>query len=134
TMWAGNAVYFLSDRDVNKRMNLYKLDLGTKETKTITPFSDFDCKFPSLGDMAIVFENGGWIYRLDLATDKAEKLAIRVLEDGAAARTALKDVGKQITAFDVAPDGKCGVFSSHRDVFTVPAEKGITHNPATTPR
>src|SRR5438552_1755402 len=104
-MWHGNAVYFLSDRDANKRMNLYKVDLATKETKTVTTFAEFDCKFPSLGDKAIVFENGGWIYKLDLSTDKAEKLAIRVLEDGAGARTVLKDVSRQITGFDVSPDG-----------------------------
>ena len=29
-------------------------------------FKEFDVKFPSLGDRAIVFENGGWIYRFDL--------------------------------------------------------------------
>ncbi len=34
-MWHGNAVYFLSDRDANKRMNLYKIDVATKETKQL---------------------------------------------------------------------------------------------------
>ncbi|HEY2786415.1 MAG TPA: S41 family peptidase [Fimbriiglobus sp.] len=129
-MWHGNTVYFLSDRDANKRMNLYKIDLGTKQTTTLTTFTDFDCKFPSLGDKAIVFENGGWIYKLDCATDKVEKLKIRILEDGAAGRTVWKDVSKQITGFDVSPDGKRGLFSTHGDAFTVPAEKdkGITRN------
>ncbi len=47
----------------------------------LTHFKDFDVKFPSLGDKAIVFENGGWIYRFDLDTQKAEKVGIRILED-----------------------------------------------------
>ena len=55
---------------------------ATKTTQASSPtFTDFDIKFPSLGDKAIVFENGGWIYRFDLATEKAEKVPIRILED-----------------------------------------------------
>ena len=80
-MWNGDKIYFLSDRDENKRMNLYVYDLATHETKKLTDFTDFDIKFPSLGDKAIVFENGGYIYRFDLATEKAEKVPIRFAED-----------------------------------------------------
>jgi tricorn protease len=71
-MWSGNKIYFLSDRDENRRMNLYVYDLGDKKTRQLTKFSEFDIKFPSLGDKAIVFEYGGWIYRLDLGTEKFE--------------------------------------------------------------
>ena len=49
-MWSGNTIYFISDRDENKRMNLYSYDLKTKETKKITNFTEYDIKFPSLGD------------------------------------------------------------------------------------
>ena len=45
-MWGpDNHVYFLSDRD--GRMNLFSIDLGTKETKQLTRFKDFDIKFPT---------------------------------------------------------------------------------------
>ena len=37
-MWSGNRIYFLSDRDENKRMNLYVYDLGTKKTTDLDPF------------------------------------------------------------------------------------------------
>src|SRR5262245_41309916 len=70
--WAGDKIYFLSDRDENKRFNVWSVNPKTKETKQVTKFTDFDCKFPSLGDKAIVFENGGYIYKLDVATEKAE--------------------------------------------------------------
>jgi len=59
-MWAGSRIYFLSDRDDHKRMNLYVVDLAGGQTRAITSFTDYDCKFPSLGDKAIVFENGGY--------------------------------------------------------------------------
>ncbi len=54
-MWVGNKIYFLSDRDDNKRFNLYVYDLDKKTTRQLTQFTDFDIKFPSLGgDKAIV--------------------------------------------------------------------------------
>ena len=72
-MWKGSKVYFASDRDERGRMNLYSYDLGSKQTKKLTTFTEFDVKFPSMGDTAIVFENGGWIYKLDLASEKADE-------------------------------------------------------------
>ncbi|HEY0368082.1 MAG TPA: hypothetical protein VGC85_00665, partial [Chthoniobacterales bacterium] len=59
-MWGpDNRIYFISDRD--GRMNLYSVDLSSKETKQHTSFKDFDIKFPSIGKDAIVFENSGYI-------------------------------------------------------------------------
>ncbi|MDZ7634456.1 MAG: hypothetical protein U5L72_08500 [Bacteroidales bacterium] len=53
----GNDIYFLSDRD--RTMNLICLATAKrKEISKLTDFSDFDIKFPSLGDDAIVFEKG----------------------------------------------------------------------------
>ena len=58
-MWAGDKIYFVSDRDENKRFNIWSYDTKTKATKQVTKFTEFDCKFPSLGNKAIAFENGG---------------------------------------------------------------------------
>jgi tricorn protease len=132
-MWSGNRIYFLSDRDANKRMNLYAYDLTEKKTRQLTQFTDFDVKFPTLGDKAIVFEYGGWIYRLDLATDKAEKVTIRILEDRVGARAALINVSKNVTNFEVSPDGKRALFGARGDIFTVPAKTGPTRNLTNTP-
>ena len=132
-MWSGNKIYFASDRDENKKMNLYVYDLGTKETKKLTDFTEFDVKFPSLGDNAIVFENGGYIYRLDLATGKAEKVPIQIEEDFAIGRGGLRDVSKEVTNFEIAPDGSRGLFGARGDVFTVPAKYGNTRNITGTP-
>ena len=80
-MWAGNKIYFLSDRDDNKRFNLYVYDLADKATRQLTKFTDFDIKYPSLGDKAIVFENAGYIYKFDLATEKTDKIPVQIRED-----------------------------------------------------
>ena len=127
-MWYGDKIYFLSDRDENKRMNLYVYDLTSKQTNKLTEFRDFDIKFPSLGDNAIVFENGGYIYKFDLATAKYDKVKITIAEDFASGRPELKDVSKSITNFEISPDGKRALFGAHGDVFTVPEKYGETRN------
>ena len=114
-------------------MNLYVYDLGDKTTRQLTHFTDFDIKFPSLGDKAIVFENGGWIYRFDLATEKAEKVPIRILDDLVGGRGGLINVGKNVTSFEIAPDGKRALFDARGELFTVPAKDGPTRNLTNTP-
>ncbi len=127
-MWGGNKIYFASDRDENKRMNLYSYDLTSKETKQLTHFVDFDVKFPSIGDNAVVFENGGYIYRLDLATETAEKIPIHIDEDFAMGRTNIVDVSKSITNYEISPDGNRALFGARGEIFTVPAKYGNTRN------
>ncbi len=132
-MWSGGKIYFASDRDTNKRMNLYAYDLATKTTTTLTNFVDFDVKFPSLGDSAIVFENGGYIYRLDLSTQRAEKVPITIDEDFDSGRGGWRDVSGQIANYEIAPDGNRALFGSRGDVFTVPLKYGNTRNLTGTP-
>ena len=132
-MWKGNTVYFASDRDASFRMNLYSYNLGTKQTKKLTDFTEYDIKFPSLGDNAIVFENGGYIYRFDLASEKTEKVPVTIAEDFGASRPVVVDVSHNVTNFEIAPDGSRALFGARGDVFTVPAKYGPTRNLTRTP-
>ncbi|MBX2976241.1 MAG: PD40 domain-containing protein [Ignavibacteriaceae bacterium] len=125
-MWSGDKVYFISDRD--SRMNLFSYNLTTKETKKLTDFKDFDIKFPSLGDKAIVFENGGYIYSFDLATEKVSKHTISIDVDFVSGRGGLIDVSKNVTNFEISPDGKRGLFGARGEIFTVPVKNGPTRN------
>lgn len=127
-MWHGDKIYFLSDRDENKRMNLYVYNTKSKKTKRLSDYKDFDIKFPSLGDKNIVFENGGYIYKFNLETEKIQKIKIIIAEDFVSARPELKNVSKSIYNFEISPDGKRALFGSHGDVFTVPAKYGDTRN------
>lgn len=127
-MWIGDKIYFSSDRDANKRFNIHSVDPKTKAVKQLTTFKDFDVKFPSSSSKHVVFENGGYLYKLDVATEKTEKIPVRILEDGTSSRGGLTNVSKQIVGFGVSPDGKRAVFSARGDVFTVPANSGLTRN------
>lgn len=132
-MWKGNTVYFLSDRAPSYRMNLYKYDTGTKQTTALTNFTDYDIKFPSLGDTAIVFEKGGDIHRFDLATEETVQVPVTIAEDLDVSRTALVDVSRSVANYEIAPDGNRALFGARGDVFTVPASSGPTRNLTGTP-
>ncbi len=125
-MWIGDNIYFLSDRD--KRMNLYVYNLKDKQTRQLTHYTEFDIKFPSNDKRFIVYENGGYIYKFDTQSEKAEKVTIRIAEDFLAARPELKSVDKTIANYEISPDGKRALFGARGDVFTVPAREGITRN------
>ena len=125
-MWKGDHIYFLSDRD--RIMNLFSYNTTTGETKKLTNYTKYDIKFPSLGNESIIYENGGYIYNFNLATQKAEKIEIIIADDLAGGRSELKDVSKLINSYAISPDGKRAVFGARGDVYTVPAEKGITRN------
>ncbi|MCE7042141.1 S41 family peptidase [Dyadobacter sp. CY312] len=125
-MYHKNKVYFLSDRD--RTMNLFEYDTQSKQTKKITDFKEFDCKFPSLGDNAIAFENGGYIYLYDLATGKADKLSVTISEDFSSGRNKQTDASKMVGSYAISPDGKRAVLGARGDVFTVPAKSGVVRN------
>ncbi len=56
-MWAGNKVYFLSDR--NGPVTLFSYDLNSKEVKQLIENHGLDLKSASLGPDAIVYEQFG---------------------------------------------------------------------------
>jgi len=132
-MWKGDRIYFVSERDANRQANLYVHDTKSKQTRQLTQFTEFAVKFPSLGDNAIVFENGGFIHRFDLKSEKAEKIVIEIKEDFAIGRSGVRDVSKETTAWDIAPDGSRAVIGARGDVFSVPAKNGPTRNLTHTP-
>ncbi len=132
-MWSGNKIYFLSDRDENKRMNLFVYDVNTKQTKQLTALNDYDIKFPSIGPNAIVFEYGGYIYKFDLATEKYDKVTINIADDLVSGRTQLIDASKNITNYEISPDGKRALFGARGDIFTVPEKYGNIRNLTSTP-
>ncbi len=125
-MWAGDKIYFLSDRD--RTMNLFVYDLTTKQVRKVTNYTDYDIKFPSLGDKEIIFEKGGLLYLLSLQNEQVTPVKIEIDNDQNWSRDELVDASKFIEGWDLAPDGNRMLFIARGDIFTVPAESGITRN------
>ncbi len=121
-MWHDNAIYFISDRD--GVMNLYSYDLGSKQTKKLTDYKEYDIKWPSLGPDAIVYENGGVLYEYDLGSGKSRNLPIVVRAEDIEARPEFKTVAQNIGSFALSPSAARAVIEARGNVFTVPAEHG----------
>ena len=114
-MWHQNKIYFLSDR--TKIMNLFCYDVKSKKTKQITDFRYYDVKFPSLGPQAIVFENGGYIYRLDLKTNIYNKVSITIHNDMPEGRKKIIAVHTKIRNYSLSPSGKKILFNARGEIF-----------------
>jgi len=142
-MWHQNTIYFLSDRDEHKKLNIWALDLPAgggsdqtglrpavlpRKTRQITKFVEYDVKWPSIGPDAIVFENGGKLHLLDLATEISQPVSIQVPADLPEVRTKLKDVLKYVQNFSLSPSGKRALFEARGEIFTVPQKHGSVRN------
>ena len=128
-MWRGDRIYFDSDRD--GVMNLYVYDLGAKTIRQITHYKEYDVKWPSLGGgetNAIVYENGGYLYTLDLKTEKTTQVPAVVASDLTWTRPRFVKVEKLINSFSLSPSGARALIGARGEVFTVPAKKGDVRN------
>lgn len=129
-MWHKNLVYFLSDRD--RTMNLFAYDTITKKTSKLTNFTLYDIKFPNIGNNGIIFENGGWLYYYSFEKKNVELLYITVSEDNSGSRISYKNASERINSWSLSPDGVRIAFGARGDVWSVPAEEGISRNISST--
>lgn len=124
-VWVGGEIYFTSDRDYT--LNLYQHVAGEKPRK-VTQHDGFDVMWPSAGPNAIVYENGGRLYRLDTGSGESRALSIEVGGDRAARLPKIVAANAFIEAADLSPNGKRVLFTARGEVFSVPAEEGPTRN------
>jgi tricorn protease len=132
-MWVTNdRVYFLSDRGEQKRANLWCYEvnekIAAKKLRQVTHFTEYDVRYPSVGPKEIVFENGGALFLLDLATEKTREVKIEVITDKATLRPHVQNVGGLIRNGAISPTGKRVLFEARGEIFSVPAENGVVRN------
>ncbi|HXV77502.1 MAG TPA: PDZ domain-containing protein [Candidatus Polarisedimenticolaceae bacterium] len=127
-MWHGETLYFLSDRDANKRYNIWAIDGAGGSPRQVTRFDTMDVAFPAIGPAEIVFSVGSELYLLDLDSERYAAVDVEVVTDRATLKPRHTEVHEQITSGDISPTGKRAVFEARGEIFTVPAEHGVTRN------
>jgi tricorn protease len=127
-IWYKDKIYFVSDRDLI--LNFWSYDLKTKVFKQLTDHKEFDVLWPSGHDGWVAYENGGYIYVLNLDTGKFQKVTVNLHFDNPNRLPYFKNVSEFVSTFGahISPDGKQAVFDARGDIFSVPAEKGVTVN------
>ena len=132
-MWIGSEIYYLSDRD--RTMNLFVYDTRSRQSRKVTDFTEYDCKFPAhSADGFVVFENGGYIYKYDVRKGAAEKVTIQLADDDVWSRTEYRSSGLNPGSISLSPDGKRMVAVVRGDIFSLPAEKGPVVNVSRSPQ
>lgn len=130
-MWIGDEIFFASDRDMT--MNLFVYNTKTGKTEKVTNYTDYDVKFPSSDGNTIVYEHGGYLYRLDPKTRQSGQIHITLNGENVYARTEQKHVANNLTAISLSPNGKRLAVTARGEVFDVPVAKGVTRNITRTP-
>ncbi|MFL6274614.1 MAG: PDZ domain-containing protein [Blastocatellia bacterium] len=125
-MWAGNKVYFLSDRDGS--ITLFAYDTGSKKVEQLVRNDGLDIKSASLGPDAIVYEQFGSLNLYDLKGGKARKVNVTINADMLAVRPHFERVGPRISNASLSPSGARAVFEARGEILSVPAEKGDPRN------
>lgn len=127
-MWHGNRIYYLSDKGVENRYNIWYYDLSTREHHQATSFSDFDVHMPSLGPGHLVFQAGGDIHLLDLKTLESKIVKIIVTSDMVSVKPHNVDASKFIANMTLSHDGKRALVEARGELFSLPASKGVVQN------
>ncbi|TMN70636.1 protease [Pseudoalteromonas sp. S1727] len=129
--WVHDNIYYVSDKDYT--LNLYKHQDGKAPVK-VTNHSEFDVLWPSAGPDAVVYENGGYLYRFDDASGQTQKLTINVQGNREYTMPYSKNVAGFIDSMDISHDGKRVLFSARGELFSVPVKHGPTRNLSYTPK
>ncbi|ELX11639.1 peptidase S41 family protein [Janthinobacterium sp. HH01] len=121
-MWYGRSIYYLSDSDSKRRMNLWAYDQDSGKSRQLTFFTDFDIDFPALGGQQITFQQGGKLYALDLPTERLHEIRVTLPADTSPPVQevdAARFIREGDAEFALAPDGGAAVFSARGDLFAV---------------
>ncbi|HYV03341.1 MAG TPA: DPP IV N-terminal domain-containing protein, partial [Blastocatellia bacterium] len=79
--WAGNKIYFASDR--TGIYNLYSYDVQSKQTKQLSNFEHYGVRWIGAGAGAVVFVRDGRIHLHDTATGETRVVDVRMSPDTA---------------------------------------------------
>jgi len=129
-VWVGNEIFFASDR--NDTLNLYRYrEDDTPQQQTF--HTEFDVLWPSAGPRAIVYQNGGFIYRFDPQASQTQQLAIAIAGARPYRQARFQEAEKFTESFDISHDGKRALFTARGELFTVPEKTGPTRNISNSP-
>jgi tricorn protease len=131
-MWIGNKVYFLSDRKGN--VSLWSYDIRSRAVVEVVKNGGLDFKSAAATNDAIVYEQFGRIYILDLHSGKTRQVDIAIAADLAEVRSHfLKITDKMMLNSGLSPTGQRPVFEAHGEILTVPVEHGDIRNITASP-
>ena len=120
-MWHGGRIYFLSDR--TGTMNIWSTTPEGSDLKQHTRFSDYDVRFPSLGDGKIAFQQRAELHLLDLRSGQVAAVPLQIISDTTRSRLRFTDPVKYLTRLALSPDGKQLGLQIRANLHIIPTRK-----------
>ena len=121
-VWAGDALYFVSERDGHA--NLWRLDVATGKATQATHYADYDVRYPGSDGTRIVFEHGDGLAMYDPATGASRELAFDLRSDRIHARARQVVATRWLAGTAFGPTGKRLLVSARGQILSAPAENG----------
>ena len=121
--WSGKQVVFISDRN-DGAANLFAYDTATKQLRQLTHEKVWDLRSADVDGDTVVFEVGGKLKTMSIASGAQQDLPIQLEISGPQARVQWKDAGKAMTRAVLSSTGKRVLVTARGEVFSVPVKDG----------
>jgi len=102
--WYKDKIYYASDESLT--LNIHSYDLKTGRSEQLTNHTEYDVMWPSGKNNLLVYENGGYLLKLDLATGKESKISVKIEYDSSSTLPYYKNVKDNIYGMSISPTGK----------------------------
>ncbi|WP_077033278.1 S41 family peptidase [Pelomonas sp. KK5] len=127
-VWSGaDEVIFVSDR-ADDTANLFAYSTKTRQLRQLTHETTWDVHSAAVQGGIVVYEAGGVLKELTLASGAIRKLDIQLTTAAPLARPQWKDASHTITSAQLSATGKRVLVSARGEVFTVPVKDGSVRN------
>lgn len=120
-------LYVISDRD-DARLNVFRHDAASNSLTRITNETEFDVRAIGGEGGTLVYESGGRIHALDLASGTATPLSISLNADLPSKQPGWRSVAGQVEGLSISPTGKRVAATARGEVFTMPTDQGSIRN------
>ena len=121
-MWAPDGrIYFVSDRW--GRPNLASMEPDGSDVQRLTSFTDYDVRWPAMGDGKVVYQHKMDIWVYDMATHKNERVDIQLPSDRLQTRERFVDPMAQLGTWSLSKDGERIAIETRGDVFVARTHK-----------
>lgn len=136
-LWARDGfIYFVSDRDGNGLTNIWRVSENGGKADRVTDYKTGDVRWPAISadGKTIVFEHDFGIAKLDVSSKRVTPLKFDIGAETQESMSEIRDFNSTMDDYDLAPNGRRIVLTTHGEIFTAPVEEGdlrqITDNPA----
>jgi tricorn protease len=117
-------IYFLSDRG-GRGMNVWSMRGDGTDARPHTDYMDWDIQEHTVSGTNLVFRVGADLYRMDLTSDRTEKIPVTLISDFDQQRETWETSPMDyLSSWNVSPDGEKVVLVARGEVYVAPVGKG----------